>query len=102
MLLPSKTLNQAWWRDLMSRADEVHAPGLKRMKRHNGRVDLYWVADERAVQAGFTPKTQRLFGNFDDPGQRAEIANTCCILDAEMREWLAGRQAGRNPAPFGT
>jgi hypothetical protein len=29
--------------------DDLQAPGLKRMKRHNERVDLYWVADEKLV-----------------------------------------------------
>lgn len=30
----------------------LDAPGLKRLKRHNGRVDCYWVADEAIVKRG--------------------------------------------------
>lgn len=77
---------------------ELHAPGLKRMKRHNGRVDLYWVADEKLVAKGFTPKTVRLFGDW--PSQ--EIASRCAILQAEMLEWAAGREPGRNAFALGT
>src|SRR5690242_6793350 len=36
--------------------DKRDAPGLKCMRRHNGRVDLYWVADPRLVKQGYTPK----------------------------------------------
>lgn len=76
----------------------VYAPGLKRMKRHNGRVDLYWVADEKAVKAGYLPKTVRLFGVWPS----AEIAGRCAILQAEMLEWSAGRTPARNAAEIGT
>ena len=61
---------------------DLHAPGLKRMKRHNGRVDLYWVADEKLVKAGYLPKTVRLFGKWPS----AEVASRCAILQTEMLE----------------
>lgn len=61
------------------------APGLKRMKRHNGRVDLYWVADEKLVKAGYLPKTVRLQGVWPSD----EVAARCTILQAEMMEWAA-------------
>lgn len=77
---------------------DLHAPGLKRMKRHNGRVDLYWVADEKLVAKGYAPKTVRLFGVWPSP----EIAARCSILQAEMLEWASGREPGRNAAAFGT
>lgn len=76
----------------------LYAPGLKRMKRHNGRVDLYWVADEKLVREGYLPKTVRLFGEWPSP----EIAARCAILQAEMLEWAAGREPARNPSLPGT
>lgn len=77
---------------------KLYAPGLKRMKRHNGRVDLYWVADEKLVAKGYRPKTVRLFGEY--PSE--EVASRCAILQAEMLEWAAGREPGRNAAAYGT
>lgn len=81
---------------------EFHAPGLKRMKRHNGRVDLYWVAREDLAKLGFKPKTQRLFGDWDNPSDAKLIAGRCRILQAEMLEWESGRKPSRNSHPFGT
>lgn len=77
---------------------DLHAPGLKRMKRHNGRIDLYWVADEKLVKAGYLPKTVRLFGKWPS----AEVASRCAILQTEMLEWAAGFEPARNAAPPGT
>ena len=37
----------------MTAEDALYSPGLKRMKRHNGRIDLYWVADEKLVIASY-------------------------------------------------
>ncbi|MFC5552480.1 integrase [Methylobacterium iners] len=68
------------------------------MKRHNGRVDLYWVADEKVVAKGYLPKTVRLFGVWPS----SELASRCAILQAEMLEWASGREPSRNSAPMGT
>jgi hypothetical protein len=78
------------------------APGLKRVKRANGRVDLYWVAHDDAKKAGFTPTVVRLFGDVDDPIGFQIIAQRCMTLHAEMREWLSGRPGGTNAHPHGT
>lgn len=67
----------------MSTEPAEYAPGLKRMKRHNGRVDLYWVADEKLVKAGYLPKTVRLFGEWPS----VEVAARCAILQQEMLDW---------------
>src|SRR4051812_45870352 len=75
----------------------AYAPGLKRMKRHNGRVDLYWVADEKLVRAGYRPKTVRLFGRC--PGD--ETASRCSIPKAEMFEGAADRTPAQNAAEIG-
>jgi hypothetical protein len=55
------------------------------MKRRNGRVDLYWVADERYVKRGYLPKTVR----FPADRPLEEVAARCAILQAEMLEWAA-------------
>lgn len=81
---------------------ELHAPGLKRMKRSTGRVDLYWVADEALVKKGYRPKTVRLFGDWSDVGQAKEIAARCRVLNAEMLEWAGGGDTTTNPHPLGT
>lgn len=88
----------------MSHTDRhaLYAPGLKRMKRHNGRVDLYWVADEKAVKQGYPTKTARLFGDWGDPASANEIASRCRILQQEMLEWLAGNVEPSNPHAHGT
>lgn len=82
----------------MPREHDLYAPGLKRMKRHNGRIDLYWVADEKLVAKGYLPKTVRLFGEW--PSE--EVAARCAILHAEMLEWASGHEPARNAAPPGT
>lgn len=56
------------------------------------------MADEKLVAKGFIPKTVRLFGDW--PSQ--EIASRCAILQAEMLEWAAGREPGRNSFALGT
>jgi hypothetical protein len=79
-------------------ADAPYAPGLKRMKRHNGRTDLYWVADEGLVKKGYQPKTVRLFGDWPCPA----VAARCQVLQAEMLEWAAGVEPIKNPDLHGT
>lgn len=71
-------------------SDALHAPGRKRLVRR-GRVDVYWVADPKAVRAGFTPKTLAL---KDDPGEELpppEIAALCRTHWARMKEFMAGQ-----------
>ncbi|GAB6843937.1 hypothetical protein HNR00_002311 [Methylorubrum rhodinum] len=86
-----------------SNSVSVPSTGMKKLgesaeKRHNGRVDLYWVADEKLVAKWFIPKTVRLFGDWPSQG----IASRCAILQAEMLEWAAGREPGRNSFALGT
>lgn len=78
------------------------APGLKKMRRKNGRVDLYWVAREDLVKAGFEPKTVRLHGDWEDPAARDQISARCRRLQAEMLEWAAGFAPQRRSATTGT
>lgn len=75
-----------------------YAPGLKRMKRHNGRVDLYWVADEKAVKAGYLPKTVRLQGEWPS----REVEERCSLLQAEMHRWMREGIEPRIVVPPGT
>ena len=82
--------------------DENHAPGRKRMVRHNGRVNVYWVASPAAVKAGYKPKTIPL---TDDPGDviaTPEIAARCRIYWAEMLEFMAGAPKVGQGAPAGS
>lgn len=76
----------------------VYAPGLKRMKRHNGRVDLYWVADEKLVKRGYAPKTVRLTGEW--PSEL--VASRCQTLQAEMQTWASGFSEARVTVTPGT
>ncbi|GEO13543.1 integrase [Microvirga aerophila] len=87
---------------MASQDHELYAPGLKRMKRHNGRIDLYWVADEQLVKKGYTPKTVRLFGDWNNPHEAIEIAARCRILSAEMLEWAGGAETSKNMHGLGT
>lgn len=73
--------------------DELHpTPGLKRMKRHNGRVDFYWCADPAAIRAGFTPKTARLPSDWTIE----QLSARCLILQAEMRRFAVSAEPERN------
>jgi hypothetical protein len=70
--------------DMARQWREHDAPGLKRLRRKNGRVDCYWVADEKLVKSGYTPKTVRLFSNPDSPDDYLVIASACRARQAEM------------------
>jgi hypothetical protein len=72
------------------------APGLRRMKRHNGREDCYWIPNRAAQKAGYTPKVVRLTGDAD------RVAHQCRILQAEMLEWLGGKSSPANMHEIGT
>ena len=81
--------------------DEGYAPGRRTLKRR-GRVDVYWMADKRAVKLGFTPKTVHL---KDDPGAPVappEVAAQCRVLWAQMHEFMAGNATGITRFPVGT
>lgn len=82
----------------MTAEDALYSPGLKRMKRHNGRIDLYWVADEKLVAKGYPTKTVRLPSSM--PAD--DIAARCQILHQEMLEWAAGLEQSKNSALKGT
>ena len=80
---------------------ELHAPGRRRLVRR-GKVDVYWVADKRAVKLGWNPKTVHL---TDDPGEivaTPEIAAQCRVLWAQMHEFMAGNTTGVTRYPVGT
>jgi len=65
-------------------------------------VDVYWVADKRAVRDGFSPKTVHL---KDDPGDilaTSEIAMRCRVLWAQMHEFMSGRGVRGTRFPVGT
>ncbi len=67
----------------------LYAPGLKVMKRGgSARSDLYWVADEKAVERGYPTKTVRIFVDLDDEAAMQIIQNICAAAQAEMLAWL--------------
>ncbi|PVE25388.1 integrase [Microvirga sp. KLBC 81] len=73
------------------------------MKRHNGRIDLYWVADEDLVKKGYQPKTIRILGlDWNLETDRVEIAARCRHYQAEMLEWASGGDTPANPHGHGT
>ncbi|MDE4912779.1 integrase [Methylobacterium sp. 092160098-2] len=76
----------------------LYSPGLKRMKRHNGRIDLYWVADEKLVAKSYPTKTVRIPSDMPPEG----IAARCQILQQEMLEWAGGLVPSKNSAVPGT
>ena len=47
---------------------DIDAPGFRLIERDNGESDVYWYAAKRAIDAGYLPRTVRLFGNLNDPG----------------------------------
>lgn len=81
----------------------LDAPGLRRMKRHDGRIDLYWVATKDLVKKGYKPKTVRLHHlDWNSEADRVEIAALCRRLTAEMLEWAAGGVSSKNRHGLGT
>ncbi len=75
-------------------------PGLKRMKRRNGREDLYWVADEDLAKAGYTPKTVRIFHQWPDDIEK--ISLICIKQTAEMIAWTQGATSAKTPFAMGS
>lgn len=83
--------------------DLLDAPGLKRLKRHNGRIDCYWVADEALVKKGYPTKTVPFKGR--DPTNPADflfMAERCRELQAQMRQWADGDASAGTRSPAGT
>ncbi len=86
----------------MVSASELSAPGLKKLKRKRGRVDCYWVADEKLVKQGYPVKTVRLTGDPSAPLDFAAMASVCRRCQAEMLQWASGIVPGSNRAARGT
>lgn len=68
-------------------------PGLRSRKRKGGADALYWCATAEAVKAGFTPRTVNLTRHKDNP---ILLSAACRKLDAEQRQWLAGKVRDRS------
>lgn len=66
----------------------LDAPGLKVVRRGNGRYDLYWVAAEDAVARGYPTKTRRLFVDLSDPSTGPAICDICQAEQGAMSAWL--------------
>lgn len=66
-------------------------PGLKRRRRANGAVALYWVARADIVRSGYTPETVRLHYS-DTPADMPLVEAACQRLQAEMLAWAAGQK----------
>lgn len=77
------------------------APGLKRLRRKNNRVDKYWVANEKIVKKGYPIKTVRLFFG-DTIEERLACAARCRQLQQEMESWGRGDVAKHEAYPPGT
>lgn len=60
---------------------EIDFPGLARVYRNDGSIELVWVASPAAIAAGFTPEIVRLHC----PDWSQELAERCQDLEAEMR-----------------
>jgi hypothetical protein len=92
-LQPSPELGEIVGTEQLSRADVVSKVWeyIKKNNLQNPENKREIVADEKLVQKGYLPKTQRLFGEWPS----AEIAARCQILQAEMLEWAAGVDPAR-------
>jgi hypothetical protein len=79
----------------MPKNDDASAPGLRLMRRKNGRIDPYWIARPDFVKQGYPVKTVPLgrFGDPNDPAVRREIAAECRRLYADMLEWPTARSS---------
>lgn len=73
-----------------------NATGLSWRKRADGLI-AYWIAPAKLVDAGFEPKTKRLWPAADQPhpgkltaADRAMIAGACQRLTAETKLWKVG------------
>lgn len=76
-------------------AESEEYPGLQRRPRKNGSVALYWVALDKVIKAGYTPKTVRL--HYSDPS--TELSARCHALQAQMDAWIAKNGSDRKLDP---
>jgi hypothetical protein len=67
---------------------KLDAPGLKAMKRSEGRVDLYWVASKDAVERGYPTKTRRIYVDLSVAAAALEIESICRAEQSVMQAWL--------------
>lgn len=70
-------------------------PGFTIFRQPDGSIRYYWVASTKGRAAGFQPRTQRFVCDPNEEQDRARVRHVCELLEAEQREWLAGR---RSPA----
>lgn len=81
---------------------DIDAPGFRLIERDNGESDVYWYAAKRAIDAGYLPRTVRLFGNLNDMQDVERLFNRCHTLWNEMLEWLNKGAKDRRPIYDGT
>ena len=77
--------------------EKAQAPGLRWRRTRSGETPL-WRASKEAIAAGYPVKSVNLSSLA---GDQTLIAQRCQRLQAEMRDWLAGRR-GRRPYFDGT
>src|SRR6267154_250059 len=64
------------------------SPGLKWRSRRNVPPVPYWVADPKAIEAGYPVRSANLSTFADNPAKLIERAQR---LQSEMLLWLSGR-----------
>jgi hypothetical protein len=69
--------------------EKLKAPGLGYRKRRSGPDVPYWVADARAVKAGYPVKAVNLSVFANEP---ALLRQRCERLQAEMLLWVSGQR----------
>src|SRR2546430_6924072 len=72
--------------------EKLKAPGLGYRKRRSGADVPYWIADARAVKAGYPVKAVNLSVFANEP---ALLRQRCERLQAEMLLWLSGQREQR-------
>jgi hypothetical protein len=75
---------------------ESDFPGLVRVYRNDGSIELNWVASPDAIAVGFIPDIVRL--HYSD--WSAELAERCQNLEAQMAAWLADWEKAEKPTVF--
>jgi hypothetical protein len=81
--------------------EKIKGPGLGYRKRKSGPDVPYWVADAKAVKAGYPVKVVRLSMFADQP---ALLRQRCERLQTEMLFWLSGHREQKTifDGTFGT
>ena len=75
---------------------ESDFPGLVRVYRNDGSIELNWVASPDAIAVGFIPDIVRL--HYSD--WSAELAERCQNLEAQISAWLADWEKAEKPTAF--